>query len=381
VGSFAVVSEGIDAFAKSFRPKYVAIIGQILNASGQASVKALKTQLRTAGFNDDEPRDEKGQWTDGGGEKSQNEIDAQVAGLKSVGGDSVRNPLLPKGVEVDGDPDGDNEAIQEHFGNHYPPKVIEAISEAKKDSPGDVRSVPVNQVVSTQATLSLIKLKEYLSSSEKTTDHGIAVRYGKEFILIDGNHRVAAAKIKGQKSVDLKIVADLAKGRNGAAYRVAAPTVTQIKGWDFDTASPDAQDWIEEHATELIDGITKTTRDEIKHLLEQAFEGDYDVDDLTSEITDLIGDDARAETIARTEVMTASNRGQQEAWSQAEDAGLLTGDEKQVWIVTPDDRLCPICEPLEGETAPLGGTFRVEGDDIDGPPAHPRCRCTIGLQA
>lgn len=161
------------------------------------------------------------------------------------------------------------------------------------------------------------------------------------------------------------------------AMRAAAPSL--IKGWAFDTSNPAAQQWVQDHATELIDDLSTTTRDDIKDLLESAFEGEFDVAELSDHISELIGDDARAETIARTETMTASNEGQQEAWDQAVEDGLLTGNEQQEWIVTPDDRLCPICEPMDGVKADLDGTFQVDGDDIDGPPAHPNCRCTIGL--
>jgi SPP1 gp7 family putative phage head morphogenesis protein len=103
------------------------------------------------------------------------------------------------------------------------------------------------------------------------------------------------------------------------------------------------------------------------------------VDELADEIADLIGDPARAETIARTEVQRASNQGQIEAWDQATDEGLLTGTETKEWIVTPDDRLCPICEPLDGQNVPMDGTFDADGAQVDGPPAHPNCRCTLGI--
>ena len=78
--------------------------------------------------------------------------------------------------------------------------------------------------------------------------------------------------------------------------------------------------------------------------------------------------------IARTETMRASNMGQQEAWAQAKDKGLLTGKEKKEWITTPDDRLCPVCEPMDGKKVPMADEF-----DIEGPPAHPQCRCTIAI--
>lgn len=160
-------------------------------------------------------------------------------------------------------------------------------------------------------------------------------------------------------------------------FRASAP---EIGGFAFDKSNPAAVKWVEDHAAETLDGISDTTREDIKNLIEESFQGQFDVDTLTDEIASLIGDPERAELIARTETMRASNEGQQEAWDQAAEAGLLTGNEEQEWIVTPDDRLCPECEPFDTVTAELGGTFEAEGVTSDGPPLHPRCRCTLGLK-
>jgi SPP1 gp7 family putative phage head morphogenesis protein len=86
----------------------------------------------------------------------------------------------------------------------------------------------------------------------------------------------------------------------------------------------------------------------------------------------------RATLIARTEIMRASNDGELSAWREAQRMGLL-GRAEKVWIVTPDDRLCPRCRPLDGARAPLGSPFITLRGRLDGPPLHPSCRCTIGL--
>lgn len=169
-------------------------------------------------------------------------------------------------------------------------------------------------------------------------------------------------------------VAQLKRVRAASSMRTAAPV-----DFAFDVTNPRATEWVKNHSLELIDDLSETTREDIRELLEDAFDGEYDVDQLSDEIDKLIGDDDRAEKIARTETMTASNQGQLEAWDQAVEAGLLTGGESKEWITTPDDRLCPICEPLDGQTVGLNEEFEVDGDMIDAPPAHPNCRCTIGL--
>lgn len=169
--------------------------------------------------------------------------------------------------------------------------------------------------------------------------------------------------------------------RGAAGLKAAADDdPVKIKNFKFDVTNEKAVEWAQEHAAETIDGISESTRDEIRDAVESAFEDQFDVDELADKIEEIIGDRSRAETIARTETMRASNQGQYQLWLQAEDAGLLTGDEEQEWIVTPDDRLCPICEPMDGETIPMGGRFRLNtGESVDGPPAHPNCRCTIAL--
>ena len=44
------------------------------------------------------------------------------------------------------------------------------------------------------------------------------------------------------------------------------------------------------------------------------------------------------------------------------------------WDTQADDRVCPICKPLEGATALLDEVF---SNGLSGPPAHPNCRCIL----
>lgn len=157
------------------------------------------------------------------------------------------------------------------------------------------------------------------------------------------------------------------------------PTRVDVTGFTFDKASETAKEFAHDHAAETIAGISKTTREEIREAVEAAFEEQFDVDELADRITDIIGDEARAETIARTETMRASNEGQMTAWDQAVEAGMLSEDAQMEWITTPDDKLCPVCEGLDGVRAAIGEPFEADGETYDSPPAHPNCRCTTGI--
>jgi len=145
-------------------------------------------------------------------------------------------------------------------------------------------------------------------------------------------------------------------------------------GYAFNRSNPKAVEWARDHAAKLVGGITRTTRDKIREIIGDVLDGDSTWTQAMGDLEDIFTDKDRVRTIARTESMTAVNQGQRALWDQAVNDGYLDGDENQVWIVTPDDKLCDICDPLDGATAPLGKDF-----DEDGPPAHPNCRCTIGL--
>lgn len=87
----------------------------------------------------------------------------------------------------------------------------------------------------------------------------------------------------------------------------------------------------------------------------------------------------RARTIARTETQAAANAGQQAIWQQAQQNGLLPENARRRWIVTPDDRLCPNCAPLDGQTAKLNEPFHTAFGPVMNPPLHPNCRCAMSL--
>ena len=84
---------------------------------------------------------------------------------------------------------------------------------------------------------------------------------------------------------------------------------------------------------------------------------------------------ARALTIARTEVMTASNIGRMVGVREAVNQRLTSSESRKRWSATGGERMCPTCGRLHGQIVGLNemweGTYE--------PPAHPRCRCTFVL--
>lgn len=87
---------------------------------------------------------------------------------------------------------------------------------------------------------------------------------------------------------------------------------------------------------------------------------------------------ARSRTIARTERMTAHNQARLLSYQQAIDSGLMSKDHsRKIWSTGPFD-VCPICVSMSGTEAKVGDPFTLpNGSQVQAPPAHPNCRCTL----
>lgn len=209
-----------------------------------------------------------------------------------------------------------------------------------------------------------------------------------------------------------QVLTDAVKaGANSAAAQVPAV------GKAFEISNPAALKAAEQTAARFVTGVTDETRKAIRAVIAQSFRDQVSTRDTAKRIRALIGLTERqtkavltrqaaltakglgadriqfavrqyaekllrqrADMIARTEIASASTAGQIAAWKEARNAGLIGSDMRKVWLVTPDDRLCPVCAPLEGETAPIDGLFHTDNGPVDGPPAHVSCRCALGIK-
>lgn len=130
-------------------------------------------------------------------------------------------------------------------------------------------------------------------------------------------------------------------------------------------------------AQEIYDliGLTTAQGQAVQNYRQQLVTSGLAPDKVDEKVADYADDllTLRAETIARSEIMDALNAGQQAAWEQAQDEGILSADATKQWIITENDT-CDECQDMEGEEVPVADEFK--GGD---PPLHPNCRCTIGI--
>ena len=172
-----------------------------------------------------------------------------------------------------------------------------------------------------------------------------------------------------------------------------APTV------DFEAEREDLAKYAETESVRLsrraAAGVAETQSVRVREILGQGLEQGETVDQLATRVQDWAasqkdedGSWSRATTIARTEAMRAARTAEVEAWTAT---GIVTG---KTWLLAPDP--CEFCEAVAkqfgekavgvGEsfypkgtviTGADGGSMVLDYENVDGPPLHPNCRCSM----
>jgi hypothetical protein len=90
---------------------------------------------------------------------------------------------------------------------------------------------------------------------------------------------------------------------------------------------------------------------------------------------------ARSRTIARTERMRAHNQARLLTFQQAVDSGIASAEHsRKQWQTGPFD-VCEICVPMQGQERKVAEPFALpSGAQVESPPAHPNCRCTMTMR-
>jgi len=138
-------------------------------------------------------------------------------------------------------------------------------------------------------------------------------------------------------------------------------------------AHPEAVEYAETRAAQLVSRIDETTRNQLRTLIANAQKEGWSADRLAGAVHDMGGfGPVRAEMIARTELAASSIRGNLAAWTAAANR-LGLGIRKRV-ILGINEQHCAACEDAVREGAiPLSDSWGVGF----APPFHPRCGCDL----
>lgn len=120
-------------------------------------------------------------------------------------------------------------------------------------------------------------------------------------------------------------------------------------------------------AFEQLRGITGTMSQQISRVLADGLAHGWDVDQITREMTKIVGDITRkrAMLIARTEVIHAHAEGQLDGLEQL---GIYKVTVQVEILTAGDERVCVECAELEGEILSIDEARGII-------PLHPNCRC------
>lgn len=129
--------------------------------------------------------------------------------------------------------------------------------------------------------------------------------------------------------------------------------------------------WSARHATRIAELLNGTSRELLARFIldwqRRRAAGETIPQSETSQKLGRIFGEDRAVVIASDAVTSAQTAGGE--WAVDQFGGLSRDD---VWLTAADERVCPVCVPLDGEPR------RVWAETFpDGPPAHPLCRCAV----
>lgn len=165
-----------------------------------------------------------------------------------------------------------------------------------------------------------------------------------------------------------------------------------VDGVVFYMATEEVKKFLKKDGARFIPAVNEETSSLIRQELADGVDKGESIPKLRDRIEKVYADAAgyRAERIARTEVLRASNFATEEAYRQS---GVVSQKE---WLTAHDERVCPWCGPKDGTKVDLDSDFAKKGDTIVGtnesgkkvrltiglsnvsaPPLHPNCRCTL----
>lgn len=195
-------------------------------------------------------------------------------------------------------------------------------------------------------------------------------------ILTQHGKTAAASVINGSVPALDTLSSDLRAAMQTALLQTIVERATALAdeiGVDFDpvTMANAASDWASTYTFDRVKGIAETTQ----ALLQKAISAYQSTpgmtqDDVKAKLAAAFGEQ-RASVLAITEITRASAQGVNEYQSYLTDAGVTM---LRRWGTNNDDLQCSLCGPMNGllETA-------WPEDAMDGPPLHPRCRCSLTL--
>jgi hypothetical protein len=175
-----------------------------------------------------------------------------------------------------------------------------------------------------------------------------------EHALSGGSLTEAVANVEFDHTQSAQMLANLYR----AAQNLGAKTAADALGTDVAAGKSTAE--LLEQANITLKGIDETALGRISNAIGDGIKSGASSRDIGTAVNAIIDDPTRSDVISTTEANRAYNSAFQDQLSAA-------GETQFDWITDGDP--CPECEAMEGP----------QDLDVEPPPLHPNCQCTLGL--
>jgi hypothetical protein len=145
-------------------------------------------------------------------------------------------------------------------------------------------------------------------------------------------------------------------------------------GLDWTLVNTQVADWARTYVPQWLDDLDMVTRKALQSRLATFVETPgYTIADVMSDLVPTLGED-RALRIAVTEITRVFGNSEQIAGEALKKEFPDVRVVKE-WFTNMDDRVCPICGPLQNNIVEVSHAFHSIVGGIMHPPAHVNCRC------
>lgn len=163
-------------------------------------------------------------------------------------------------------------------------------------------------------------------------------------------------------------------------------------GLDITVDRPQVRSFVDDYAFKFAEKTSATSAEDVRQVLIEGQKNGSTVDEVAAALKEKFKgwSDARAQMVAQTETIRSANRGAQLAYREA-------GIERKRWLASGD--ACKVCLAMNGRVMSIDEPFLAKGqefnpvddagkailstpfstkyEDIETPPMHPNCRCTV----
>ena len=216
----------------------------------------------------------------------------------------------------------------------------------------------------------LAGVKAYPIGTEKALAEGIAAIYASQLPAIIRAVRAGKMPVLDVLNTQLRGVL-IQVLQQVAAERALAEGAALGWGIEYDELLTNSETWARARADEAVRLTQRTNQARLQNIVGDVTSGAV-LPEVAESLAQRLFNDRRAEGIAAYETSSALSEASHELANNMRTAGITVIER---WLTAEDERVCPICGPLDKAVDDEWGSQFPSG-----PPAHNNCRCMLAVE-